>query len=102
MFGWERPNWFAPEGVEQKDKWSFRRSSYFEHVGNECKNTSINAGLLDMTAFAKCRVQGPGALKFLNWIFAQRMPVAHGKLALCHGLTSKGGVHSEFTIQTRK
>ena len=52
-----------------------------------------------MTAFAKCRVQGPGALKFLNWIFAQRMPVAHGKLALCHGLTSKGGVHSEFTIQ---
>ncbi len=99
LFGWERPNWFAPKGVEQKDKWSFRRSSYFEHVGNECKNTSINAGLLDMTAFAKCRVQGPGALKFLNWIFAQRMPVAHGKLALCHGLTSKGGVHSEFTIQ---
>ena len=99
LFGWERPNWFAPKGVEQKDKWSFRRSSYFEHVGNECKNTSINAGLLDMTAFAKCRVQGQGALKFLNWIFAQRMPVAHGKLALCHGLTSKGGVHSEFTIQ---
>ena len=97
--GWERPNWFAPEGVEQKDEWSFRRSSYYEHVGNECKNTAINAGLLDMTAFAKCRVQGPGALKFLNWIFAQRMPVAHGKLALCHGLTSKGGVHSEFTIQ---
>ena len=99
LFGWERPNWFAPEGIEQKDEWSFRRSPYYEHVGNECKNTAINAGLLDMTAFAKCRVQGPGALKFLNWIFAQRMPVAHGKLALCHGLTSKGGVHSEFTIQ---
>ena len=99
LFGWERPNWFAPEGVEQKDDWSFRRSSYFEHVGNECKNTAENVGLLDMTAFAKCRVQGPGALKFLNWLFAQRMPVARGKLALCHGLTSKGGVHSEFTVQ---
>ena len=99
LFGWERPNWFAPEGTPQKDDWSFRRSSYFEHVGNECKNTAENVGVLDMTAFAKCRVQGPGALKFLNWIFAQRMPVAHGKLALCHGLTSKGGVHSEFTVQ---
>ena len=99
LFGWERPNWFAPKGVEQTDDWSFRRSSYFEHVGNECKNTAENVGLLDMTAFAKCRVQGPGALKFLNWIFAQRMPVAHGKLALCHGLTLKGGVHSEFTVQ---
>jgi len=83
----------------QEDDWSFRRSSYFEHVGNECKNVAENVGVLDMTAFAKCRVQGPGALKFLNRIFAQKMPVTHGRLALCHGLTAKGGVHSEFTIQ---
>ena len=27
------------------------------------------------------------------------MPVTPGRLALCHGLTSKGGVHSEFTVQ---
>jgi len=99
LFGWERPNWFAPEGVEQKDDWSFRRSSYFEHVGNECKNVAENVGVLDMTAFAKCRIEGPGAVKFLNRIFAQKMPVAIGKLALSHGLTEKGGVHSEFTVQ---
>ena len=34
-YGWERANWFAPPGVEPKDDWSFRRSNYFEHVGNE-------------------------------------------------------------------
>ncbi len=99
LFGWERPNWFAPEGVEQKDDWSFRRSSYFEHVGNECKNVAENVGLLDMTAFAKCRVEGPGAAKWLNFMFAQKMPVTIGRLALAHGLTDKGGVHSEFTVQ---
>ncbi len=99
LFGWERPNWFAPEGVAQEDHWSFRRSNYFEHVGNECKNVAENVGLLDMTAFAKCRIQGPGARKWLNYMLAQKMPVAPGKLALCHGLTSKGGVHSEFTVQ---
>ena len=99
LFGWERPNWFAPEGVEAKDDWSFRRSSYFEHVGNECKNVAENVGVLDMTAFAKCRIEGPGAVKFLNRIFAQKMPVSVGKLALSHGLTEKGGVHSEFTVQ---
>ena len=99
LFGWERPNWFAPEGVEQKDDWSFRRSSYFEHVGNECKNVAENVGLLDMTAFAKCRIQGPGALAFLNWVLANKMPVKPGRIGLCHGLTSKGGVHSEFTVQ---
>lgn len=99
LFGWERPNWFAPEGVEQKDDWSFRRSSYFEHVGNECKNVAENVGVLDMTAFAKCRIQGPGARAWLNHMLAQKMPVTPGRLALCHGLTSKGGVHSEFTVQ---
>ena len=99
LFRWERPNWFAPEGVEQKDDWSFRRSSYFEHVGNECKNVAKNVGLLDMTAFAKCRIEGNGAAKWLNTMLAQKMPVRPGKLALAHGLTSKGGVHSEFTVQ---
>ena len=51
-FGWERANWFAPAGVEQKDDWSFRRSNWFEHVGNECENVQNNVGILDMTAFA--------------------------------------------------
>ena len=50
-FGWERANWFAPDGVPQEDHWSFRRSSYFEHVGNEVRNVAKNAGLLDMSAF---------------------------------------------------
>ncbi|HZA66280.1 MAG TPA: FAD-dependent oxidoreductase, partial [Geminicoccaceae bacterium] len=55
-FGWERPNWFAPAGTPQEDHWSFRRSRWFEHVGNECRNVANNVGLLDMTAFAKARV----------------------------------------------
>ena len=99
LFGWERPNFFVPQGVPQEDDWSFRRSSYFEHVGNECKNVEENVGMLDMSAFAKCRVEGPGAAKWLNWMFAQKMPITIGRLALCHGLTQKGGVHSEFTVQ---
>ena len=28
-YGWERPNWFAPEGAERRDEWSFRRTNYF-------------------------------------------------------------------------
>ena len=99
LFGWERPNWFAPEGVAQEDHWSFRRSSWFEHVGNECKNVQENVGLLDMTAFAKCRITGPGAEAFLNHILANKMPVKIGRVGLAHGLTERGGVHSEFTVQ---
>ena len=43
-----------------RERWSFRRSNYFEHVGNECRNVMENVGLQDMSAFAKCYVTGPG------------------------------------------
>ena len=124
VYGWERPNWFAPQGYEVPkeelgvgadvllkhnhaapledgrivEKWSFRRSNYFEHVGNEVKNVHENVGLLDMTAFAKCWVSGPGAEAWLNRIFANRVPTKNGRIALCHLLTKHGGVRSEFTV----
>jgi dimethylglycine dehydrogenase len=97
-FGWERANWFAPEGVEAVDHWSFRRSKYHSHVGNECKNVAENVGLLDMTAFAKCRISGPGAEGFLEGFVANTLPKKIGRLGLCHALNGNGGVHSEFTI----
>jgi dimethylglycine dehydrogenase len=97
-FGWERPNWFAPKGTLQEDHWSFRRSRWFEHMGNECRNVAENVGLLDMTAFAKARVAGPGAEAFLDHLVANRLPQKIGRVNLCHALNSRGGVHSEFTI----
>ena len=97
-FGWERANWFAPEGMEQKDDWSFRRSKWFEPLGNECRNVANNVGLLDMTAFAKCRISGPGAEAFLDHLVANHLPIKIGRINLCHALNTRGGVHSEFTI----
>ena len=97
-FGWERPNWFAPQGVAQEDHWSFRRSRWFEHVGTECVNVMNNVGLLDMTAFAKARLIGEGANAFLDRLVANRLPGRVGRIGLCHGLNAHGGVHSEFTI----
>jgi len=97
-FGWERANWFAPKDIEQVDDWSFRRSNWFTHVGNECLNVQNNVGILDMTAFAKCRISGPGAKDFLDNLVANKLPQKRGRVNLCHALNTKGGVHSEFTI----
>lgn len=97
-FGWERPNWFAPEGVPQTDDWSFRRSAWFEHIGNEVRNTTENVGLLDMSAFAKAKITGPGAAEFLDRLIANRIPKKAGRVNLCHALSYGGGVHSEYTI----
>ena len=97
-FGWERANWFAPEGVKAEDHWSFRRSDWFDHVGAEVKNVTEHCGLLDMSAFAKCRIEGPGAEAFLEQVIANKLPRKAGRLILAHALAPRGGVHSEFTI----
>ncbi|MBT8099513.1 MAG: FAD-dependent oxidoreductase [Gammaproteobacteria bacterium] len=98
-FGWERPNFFATDGMPQEDDWSFRRSRWFEAVRKEVANTTKNVGLLDMTAFAKCRVSGPGAEAFLDGFVANALPKQDGGIGLCHALNQNGGVHSEFTIR---
>ena len=122
VFGWERPNWFAPDGYALSDadlerpdvllshnhpvadgapireKWSFRRSNYFEHVGAECRNVMENAGLLDMSAFAKCRISGPGAEGWLDGLLTNAIPKKVGRVTLSYLLTTRGGVRSEFTV----
>jgi len=97
-FGWERANWFAPEGVAAEDHWSFRRSNWFDYVGAEVANVTTNCGLLDMSAFAKCRIEGPGAEAFLENLIANKLPKKVGRVILAHALAPRGGVHSEFTI----
>ena len=123
VYGWERPNWFAPPDYSlsdadlerpdfllnetgaptdaagnRRERWSFRRSNYFEHVGNECRHVHEQAGVLDMSAFAKFEVSGHGAAAWLDGLMANRIPKNIGRLSLCHMLTPQGGVRAEFTI----
>ena len=101
-FGWERANWFIDGEMEQEDHWSFRRSKWFDAVGKEVINVTNNVGVLDMTAFAKCRISGKHALKFLDNLLANKIPQKSGQIALCHALNSNGGIHSEFTVLKEK
>ena len=97
-YGWERPNWFAPDGVEPADVWSFRRSNYFEPVGRECRAVRERAAVIDITSFTKHEVSGPGAEAYLDRLVANRLPRRVGRINLAHALTPSGGVRSEFTI----
>ncbi|MDP6352618.1 MAG: FAD-dependent oxidoreductase, partial [Alphaproteobacteria bacterium] len=97
-FGWERPNWFAPDGAEPADVLSFRRSNDFAAVGAECRHVHEAVGVLDLTAFAKLGVSGPGAEAWLDRMVANRLPAAPGRIKLAHMLSANGGVRSEFTV----
>ncbi|MDP8986250.1 MAG: FAD-dependent oxidoreductase [Pseudomonadota bacterium] len=97
-YGWERANWFAPPGVAPRDTWSFRRSNYFEHVGAEALHLRKHVGMIDLTPFTKHEVTGPGAEAWLDGLVANKVPTKIGRIALCHALTRRGGIRSEFTI----
>jgi dimethylglycine dehydrogenase len=97
-YGWERANWFAPPAVARKDDWSFRRTNYFAHVANECRLMRERVGVIDLTPFTKHEVTGPGAEKWLDALVANKVPTKPGRIALCHALTRRGGIRSEFTI----
>ncbi len=97
-YGWERANWFAPPGVAPVDKWSFRRTNWFEHVGNECRRLRERVGVIDLTPFTKHMVEGPGAEAWLDRLVANKVPAKVGRMSLAHALTKRGGIRSEFTI----
>jgi dimethylglycine dehydrogenase len=123
IYGWERPNFFAPkgyglneselarpdvllnenyappaEGEKPREKWSFRWSNYLDFVGAECRNVHENVGLQDMSAFAKFEISGPGAERWLDSILSNRIPKAVGRVTLTYLLTARGGVRAEFTL----
>ena len=97
-FGWERPNWFAPEGVEPRDEYSYRRSNWFPHVGNEVRAMRERVGILELSGFSKFEVEGSGARAWLNGLVANAIPKDVGKMTLCHALNPSGSVRSELTI----
>ena len=103
-YGWERPNWFAPDGMKPLNEYSFhtRRTNWFETVGEEVRSVRENVGLLDLTSFTKHEISGPGAKNYLNNIIANRLPKKQGGIVLGHALTLTGGVESEFTITSEE
>lgn len=100
-FGWERPNWFAPEGVAREDIYSYRRSNWFEHVGTEVRGMRERVGLIELSSFAKYDVEGPGARAWLDQKVANAIPKGVGRINLCHALNPSGSIRSEFTITRR-
>ncbi|MEM8664142.1 MAG: aminomethyltransferase family protein, partial [Pseudomonadota bacterium] len=100
-FGWERPAWFGTDGPPAPEHHGFRRRSdpaAFTAIAAECEAVRKTAGLLDLSAFSKFDITGPGAQDAIDRLGANRAPRKDGRVILTHALTETGGVRSEFTI----
>ncbi len=96
--GWERANWFAPEGVEPVYEYSFKRQNWFDHAGAEHMAFRENVGLIDLTSFAKFIVQGPDAVAVLQNICSANVDVPVGRIVYTHWLDEFAGVEADLTV----
>jgi dimethylglycine dehydrogenase len=74
VYGHERPRWFARHGVEQRDHYGFRRTPVHEMVAFECNAVRSAPGIMDISAFTKVEVSGPGAEALLDRLVANKLP----------------------------
>lgn len=95
---WERPNWFAPEGVEARDIYSFGRQNWFLHVGSEHVAARERVALFDETSFGKLQIVGRDAERALQWICAGDVSKPPGHLIYTQLLNSRGGIESDVTV----
>ncbi|WP_294612382.1 FAD-dependent oxidoreductase [uncultured Roseovarius sp.] len=95
--GWERPNWFAVNGMEPKDVYSFGRQNWFDAVGEEHKACREAAVLFDQTSFAKFTLKGPEAEAALSWIAANDVAKPVGSIVYTQMLNDRGGIECDLT-----
>ncbi|MCT8329427.1 GcvT family protein [Albidovulum sediminis] len=96
--GWERPNWFAPEGVEPRDVYSMGRQNWFPHVGEEHRHVREAVGLFDQSSFAKYEVTGRDAVRALDFVCANDVTKAPGRLTYTQLLNTRGGIEADLTV----
>ncbi|MHA1553469.1 MAG: GcvT family protein [Alphaproteobacteria bacterium] len=96
--GWERANWFAPEGTEPAYQYSFKRQNWFEPSSREHMAVRQGVGLLDQSSFAKFLLQGRDAEAVLNRVAANNVSVPVGKIVYTQWLNDRGGIEADLTI----
>jgi sarcosine dehydrogenase len=96
--GWERPNWFAPKGVEAIDRPSFTEPNWFPHVAEEHRAVRERVGLIDQTSFAKFEITGPGALDAVQWLSVADMDKPAGTITYTQLCNSLGGIECDLTM----
>ena len=96
--GWERPNWYAPDGVEPVYEYTYGRQNWFEHSAAEHRACREGAAYFDQTSLAKLLVQGPDACAVLNRISSADVDVEPGTSVYTTWLNDRGGIEADLTV----
>ena len=98
-FGWERPNWFAPEGDAVAMGW--QRQGEAETIGREHRAVRDGVVTIDMSSFTKFEITGPRACAFLQHLAVANVDKAPGGAAYTQLCNASGGIEADVTIIRR-
>jgi 4-methylaminobutanoate oxidase (formaldehyde-forming) len=96
--GWERPNWFAPDGVTPEYEYSFGKQNWFAYNAAEHQAAREGVVLFDQSSFSKYLVQGRDACRVLQRVSTADVDVAPGKMVYTHWLNDRGGIEADLTV----
>jgi sarcosine dehydrogenase len=96
--GWERANWFAPDGVEPEAVYSFGRQNWFPYAAAEHRAAREAVAVFDQTSFAKLKLEGADAEAVLQRLCANDVDVPPGRVVYTAMLNDRGGFESDLTV----
>ncbi len=96
--GWERPNWFAPQGIEPKYEYSFGKQNWFNYSAAEHQAFRENVALFDQSSFSKYLIQGKDSCRALQRICSANVDVPTGRMVYTHWLNARGGIEADLTV----
>ncbi len=96
--GWERPNWYARDGVKPDYEYSYGRQNWFPCAKHEAQALMNDVVFFDQSSFAKFHVEGRDACKVLNRISANNVDVGPGRIVYTQWLNARGGIEADLTV----
>ena len=96
--GWERPLWFAPDGVAPIDQLDFLNPGWKLYVVDEHKAVREGVTLTDQSSFSKFELVGPSAFKAIQKLAVSNMDKPIGAVVYTQLCNPRGGIEADLTI----
>jgi glycine cleavage system aminomethyltransferase T/glycine/D-amino acid oxidase-like deaminating enzyme len=95
---YERPMWYALGETKPNYEYSFNYQNWYPSVEQECKNTTENVGLFELTPFSKYEIKGKKAYDELQRLCTANIKNEIGKCTYTHMLNDGAGIETDLTV----
>ena len=96
--GWERPMWFAPEGVKAEYEYGYNKTPWFQYWKSEHEAIRNDVGIVDLSPFCKILIEGSDAKNLLQNICTNNIDVKPGRVVYTQWLNERAGIEADVTV----